>query len=601
MFAKKHWVPFSVLLISVMVTSCAAQEEPPSLDLTQQGTPSIAELQVGENEIEQIAFTSFREGRDQYFEIYVINIDGTGLKKINTGDLGASNAAWSPDGEKLAFNSDRDEGNTEIYVVNVDGTGLERLTRNPADDLHPAWSPDGTQIAFYSSDYTDIPMLYVMDAVGSNIQRVSQLPTSPGGLDWSPDGETIIFNSAANISIVNKDGSGLSHLTDGTSTALSWSPDGGKILFDRFDETGNSDIYVMNSNGSGVLNLTTNPDPHLYLAADWSPDGSQIVFTCGELDEICVMNADGSGIVNVTNDVAFDSNPVWRQSTLPSGAVETAIQGTQAAEDAKRETESASVRAAFSPSEMVGFAPGWFQGDVPEFIYYTQNKIHGDTSGVIYFDGDHWVIKARDDWKLSGFMRYAEWANGTMVNSFTTLFGVITPDIYDDFDITATFGLDSRQIYSEGAVVSNECIVFAFVDANNNLEFCIDPAGQWELGASADAPYIIPSELPTWWYPITIWTDASQISLELPNTLRLSFDDDVLVGYINDIQVFDMTTAEIENEINNRMQGVQVNDSSRAKTQFEFVPGRIGVACENSSIFTYGICNVVVQVNLAGQ
>jgi TolB protein len=602
MFAKKHWIPFSVLLISVMVASCAAQEESPSLNLTQQGTPSNAELQAGENE--QIAFTSFREGRDEYFEIYVINNDGTGLHKINTGDLGASNAAWSPDGEKIAFNSDRDDGNTEIYVVNVDGTSLERLTRNPADDLYPAWSPDGTQIAFYSSDYTDVPMLFVMNADGSNIKRIIDLPTTPGGLDWSPDGKTIVFNSIASISIVNKDGSTVRDLTEGTSTALSWSPEGSQILFDRFDEAGNSDIYVMNADGSGILRLTSNPDPHLYHAPDWSPDGTRITFTCGELDEICVMNSDGSEIANVTNDAAFDSSPVWRPSALPSGAVEAAIQGTQVAEDAKRETESASALAAFSPSQMVGFAPGWFQGDIPEFIYYTQNKIHGDTSGLIYFDDDHWVIKARDDWSLPGFFDYAEWENGTMVNSYTTLFGVITPIIYDNFDITATFSLDPRQIDigARNTVVSYECIVFGFVDANNNLEFCIlppfeDQPGIWELGARADAPYIIPSELPTWWYYITPWADANQISLELPNTLRLLFNDDVLVGYINDTQVFDMTTAEIENEINNRMQGDQFNDSSRAKTQFEFVPGSIGVGCENDSlIIRYGICNVNVRL-----
>ena len=58
--------------------------------------------------------------------------------------------AWSPDGRKIAFVSDRD-GNSEIYVMNADGSGQRRLTRNPAYDADPAWSPDGRTIAFVTT------------------------------------------------------------------------------------------------------------------------------------------------------------------------------------------------------------------------------------------------------------------------------------------------------------------------------------------------------------------------------------------------------------------------------------------------------------------
>ena len=57
--------------------------------------------------------------------------------------------AWSPDGTKIAFTTDRD-GNFEIYVMNADGTGQTRLTNNAAADDEPAWSPDGSKIAFTS-------------------------------------------------------------------------------------------------------------------------------------------------------------------------------------------------------------------------------------------------------------------------------------------------------------------------------------------------------------------------------------------------------------------------------------------------------------------
>jgi Tol biopolymer transport system component len=94
--------------------------------------------------------------------------------------------AWSPDGEKIAFESNRD-GNSDIYVMNVDGSNIRRLTTDPAIDCRPAWSPDGTKIAFQSqrSGHWDI---YIMNADGSNqiaLTRDSAFDASP---TWSPDG-----------------------------------------------------------------------------------------------------------------------------------------------------------------------------------------------------------------------------------------------------------------------------------------------------------------------------------------------------------------------------------------------------------------------------
>ena len=75
--------------------------------------------------------------------IYVVKADGSGLRNLTPKPVGAYAApAWSPDGRKLAFVSDR-EGNSEVYVMNADGSGQRSLTRNPAYDADPAWSPDG--------------------------------------------------------------------------------------------------------------------------------------------------------------------------------------------------------------------------------------------------------------------------------------------------------------------------------------------------------------------------------------------------------------------------------------------------------------------------
>ena len=108
--------------------------------------------------------------------------DGSGLRNLTPKPVGAYAApAWSPDGRKLAFVSDRD-GNSEVYVMNANGSGQRNLTRNPAFDADPAWSPDGRKIAFVSNRDGSYGV-YVMNADGSGQRRLAQRsPANSGGL-----------------------------------------------------------------------------------------------------------------------------------------------------------------------------------------------------------------------------------------------------------------------------------------------------------------------------------------------------------------------------------------------------------------------------------
>ena len=80
--------------------------------------------------------------------------------------------AWSPDGSKLAFTSNRD-GNAEIYVMNRDGSGVQRLTNHPSIDVTPTWSPTGTQLAF-TSDRSGTPQIYIVNADGTQLQQITR-------------------------------------------------------------------------------------------------------------------------------------------------------------------------------------------------------------------------------------------------------------------------------------------------------------------------------------------------------------------------------------------------------------------------------------------
>ena len=170
-------------------------------------------------------------------EIYVMNADGSGQTRLTDNEASDGSPSWSPDGRRIVFSSNRDDPDPDdddrisnIYAMNADGSGQTRLTYNEGWDGAPSWSPDGRRIAFQSDRDGGDSEIYVMNADGSGVRRLTDNDARDSAPSWSPDGRRIAFHSSRDgnyeIYVMNADGSGQTRLTDNEAYdySPSWSP-----------------------------------------------------------------------------------------------------------------------------------------------------------------------------------------------------------------------------------------------------------------------------------------------------------------------------------------------------------------------------------------
>lgn len=294
----------------------------------------------------RIAFTSV-VGFLEALHVYWVYSDGTGLTEVygrQPGDGGRT--TWSPDGQRILFDANVD-GDFKLAIVNLDGSELRAWADSEGWDLDPAWSPNGQHVAFVSDRWEGRVRIWVANHDGSDARNVTVPIGSPYSPVWSPDSRWIAFGSDGyGFYKVRPDGSALTQLADRAyvdfGSQWSWAPDSARLAFAGPNE-GNRDIYLVENDGGDLTNLTSNPaqdsdpvwrpvakprartlafllDSDLWTIKDdgtaltrltaagtvsafaWSPDGREIAYLSGDSSgmDLYIVDAAGSNIRQLT-------------------------------------------------------------------------------------------------------------------------------------------------------------------------------------------------------------------------------------------------------------------------------------------------------------
>jgi Tol biopolymer transport system component len=199
--------------------------------------------------------------------IYVVNVDGTGLRQLTTGPSFDANPSFSPSGKQVVFDRHAGSGKTHVFVINVDGTGLRQLTNGNFNDSEAVYTPNGKRVVFVSDrDHdvkTDRSDIFAMAPSGASQRVLVDGPYYEKEPDTAPSGKGIAFVSnrrpGINIFVADANGRDVRQLTHNKRDCFSgscnlspaWSPDGRHIAYLAVGRY-SSDLEVMRADGGGM-------------------------------------------------------------------------------------------------------------------------------------------------------------------------------------------------------------------------------------------------------------------------------------------------------------------------------------------------------------
>lgn len=328
-----RWL-LSILSVSAVVTAVTAFQDassPRPASLVRPGETRISNIRQltngGENAEAYFSFDgrrlSFQSNKNHGCDqIYSMNIDGSDVKMVSSGQGRTTCSHYYPDGQSIIYASTHLGGPAcppapdfsmgyvwpiydtyDIFRANADGTNIVRLTRTPGYDAEATIAKDG-RVVFTSVRDGDME-IYSMNGDGSDVRRLTHRPGPDGGPFFSADGSKIVFRgrqiapgaelddyfallkkgiwrpTSLELFVMDRDGGSLRQITKfgAASFAPFFTPDGKQIIFSsnlRNPRGRDFEIFLVNVDGSGLEQITFNETFDGFPM--FSPDGTKLVF-----------------------------------------------------------------------------------------------------------------------------------------------------------------------------------------------------------------------------------------------------------------------------------------------------------------------------------
>lgn len=210
----------------------------------------------------KIAFASDRDGN---WEVYIMNSDGSDPQRLTKHDDDDYPCSINVAKNTILFWTDRD-GNFEIYSMDLEGLNQQNLTNDPADDREGTLSPDGNWIAFTSNRAAGNYDVWIMEHDGNNPQRLTDDAATDQTPAFSPDSARIAFATARDgngeIYMMGIDGLVETRITfsDGNHAGRpAFRNDGNVVTYILIDQAFQPDVWTMKADGTNQLDITPVP------------------------------------------------------------------------------------------------------------------------------------------------------------------------------------------------------------------------------------------------------------------------------------------------------------------------------------------------------
>lgn len=247
-------------------------------------------------------------------QIYTMNLDGSDVRRVSTGDGRTTCSYYYPSGERILYSSTHHFAEScpappdfsmgyvwaiypsyDIFAANPDGSDLEQLTHTFGYDAEATVSPTGDRVVFTSMRDGDLE-LYSMNLDGSDVQRLTHTPGYDGGAFYSPDGSRIVYRA---------------HYPETEEELMDYR----SLLAQGLIRPGTLEVYIIDADGGNRVQVTDNGAAN--FGPYWHPSGEKIIFSSNMHDptgrdfDLYIVNDDGTDLERVTYTEDFDGFPVF--------------------------------------------------------------------------------------------------------------------------------------------------------------------------------------------------------------------------------------------------------------------------------------------------